>query len=198
MKSLFNRLTGKAVSRTAFVEHLGQEVVQHHPNWKVMISTDHKLMRIDTGHQTVEITLDDAYKRYQAAPDPLQEVAADMLKQLAEMLPTGRCIVPVIKEKAWLDTVRQQLSQYESDPEVLNASLDFAWEDFNDELIILFAEDGSETMRYLMRYEVTIDREKAISNLKQILPEVTAEIVDTGANDGKSCRYLRRVLMSPV
>ena len=170
MKSLFNRLTGKAVSRTAFVEHLGQEVVQHHPNWKVMISTDHKLMRIDTGHQTVEITLDDAYKRYQAAPDPLQEVAADMLKQLAEMLPTGRCIVPVIKEKAWLDTVRQQLSQYESDPEVLNASLDFAWEDFNDELIILFAEDGSETMRYLMRYEVTIDREKAISNLKQILP----------------------------
>ncbi|MGR9979312.1 hypothetical protein ACUOII_24115, partial [Escherichia coli] len=54
-----------------------------------------------------------------------------------------------------------------------------------DELIILFAEDGSETMRYLMRYEVTIDREKAISNLKQILPEVTAEIVDTGANDGK-------------
>ena len=75
MTSLFNRLTGKAVSRTAFVEHLGQEVVQHHPNWKVMISTDHKLMRIDTGHQTVEITLDDAYKRYQAAPDPLQEVA---------------------------------------------------------------------------------------------------------------------------
>lgn len=61
MTSLFNRLTGKAVSRTAFVEHLGQEVVQHHPNWKVMISTDHKLMRIDTGHQTVEITLDDAY-----------------------------------------------------------------------------------------------------------------------------------------
>ena len=44
MKSLFNRLTGKAVSRTAFVEHLGHEVVQHHPNWKVMISTDHKLM----------------------------------------------------------------------------------------------------------------------------------------------------------
>ncbi|MEF6606502.1 hypothetical protein U9337_11245 [Escherichia coli] len=43
MKSLFNRLTGKAVSRTAFVEHLGQEVIQHHPNWKVMISTDHKL-----------------------------------------------------------------------------------------------------------------------------------------------------------
>ncbi|MCV5532945.1 hypothetical protein OFN26_30165, partial [Escherichia coli] len=86
---------------------------------------------------------------------------------------------------AWLDTVRQQISQYESDSEVLNASLDFAWEDFNDELIILFAEDGSETMRYLMRYEVTIDREKAISNLKQILPEVTAEIVDTGANDGK-------------
>lgn len=185
MKSLFNRLTGKAVSRTAFVEHLGHEVVQHHPNWKVMISTDHKLMRIDTGHQTVEITLDDAYKRYQAAPDPLEEVAADMLKQLAEMLPTGRCIVPVIKEKAWLDTVRQQLSQYESDPEVLNASLDFAWEDFNDELIILFAEDGSETMRYLMRYEVTIDREQAINNLKQILPEVSAEIVDTGANDGK-------------
>lgn len=103
MKSLFNRLTGKAVSRTAFVEHLGHEVVQHHPNWKVMISTDHKLMRIDTGHQTVEITLDDAYKRYQAAPDPLEEVAADMLKQLAEMLPTGRCIVPVIKKKpGWI------------------------------------------------------------------------------------------------
>ncbi|HHC4895752.1 TPA: hypothetical protein ACN6Y1_004539, partial [Escherichia albertii] len=88
-------------------------------------------------------------------------------------------------EKAWLDTVRQQLIQYESDPEVLNASLDFAWEDFNDELIILFAEDGSETMRYLMRQEVAIDREQAISNLKQILPEITAEIVDTDANDAK-------------
>ncbi len=86
MKSLFNRLTGKAVSRTAFVEHLGQEVIQHHPNWKVMISTDHKLMRIDT---------------------PLN-----------------------------------------------------------------------------MLCEVLI-REQVISNLKQILPEVTAEIVDTGANDGK-------------
>ncbi|EFJ81196.1 hypothetical protein HMPREF9534_02783 [Escherichia coli MS 69-1] len=48
MKSLFNRLTGKAVSRTAFVEHLGHEVVQHHPNWNVMISTDHKLMRTVT------------------------------------------------------------------------------------------------------------------------------------------------------
>ena len=109
MKSLFNRLTGKAVSRTAFVEHLGQEVIQHHPNWKVMISTDHKLMRIDTGHQTVEITLDDAYKRYQAAPDPLQEVAADMLKQLAEMLPTGRCIVPVSTKQLLLIRLRRLL-----------------------------------------------------------------------------------------
>ena len=51
MKSLFNQLTGKAVSRTAFVEHLGYEVVQHHPNWKVMISTDHKLIL----HQTAII-----------------------------------------------------------------------------------------------------------------------------------------------
>ncbi|EKG8046199.1 hypothetical protein O4O33_001200 [Escherichia coli] len=53
MKSLFNRLTGKAVSRTAFVEHLGHEVVQHHPNWKVMISTDHKLMRIETPRRAI-------------------------------------------------------------------------------------------------------------------------------------------------
>ena len=57
MKSLFNRLTGKAVSRTAFVEHLGHEVVQHHPNWKVMISTDHKLMRIDAPPTAIIDTL---------------------------------------------------------------------------------------------------------------------------------------------
>lgn len=53
-------------------------------------------------------------------------------------------------------------------------------------------------MRYLMRCEVTIDREQAISNLKQILPEVTAEIVDTGANDGKVAVISAGVLMSPV
>lgn len=62
----------------------------------------------------------------------------------------------------------------------------------------MFAEDGSETMRYLMRYEVTIDREQAINNLKQILPEVSAEIVDTGANAGKVAVISAGVLMSPV
>ena len=114
------------------------------------------------------------------------------------MLPTGRCIVPVIKEKAWLDTVRQQLSQYESDPEILNASLDFAWEDFNDELIILFAEDGSETMRYLMRYEVTIDREQAINNLKQILPEFRLKSLIQAQTLEKLPLSPQGVLMSPV
>lgn len=185
MKSFFNRLTGKAVSRTAFVEHLGHEVLNRYPHWKVMISTNHKLMRIDTGNQTLEITLDEAYKRYLAAPDPLEKVAEDMLTQLVETLPSGPCVVPVIKEKAWLDTVRQQLSQYESDPEILNASLNFAWEAFNDELIILFAEDSSETMRFLMRHEVTIDRSEAIRNLMQILPEISAEMLDEEAIGGK-------------
>lgn len=185
IKKLLNRLTGKAVKQTVFVEYMGQAVKDRYAHWKVMVSTDHALMRIDNGSQTLEVTLDKAYQLYLAAPDDLNEVASDMLKQLEEAFPQTQHIVPIIKEKAWLDIARQQLSQRETDPEILEASLNFAFEYYNDELIVLFAEDGSDTLRFLMRHEMQNNLEHAIHNLQQILPEVSATLLTIEHSDAR-------------
>lgn len=185
IKKLLNRLTGKAVKQNVFVEYMGQAAKDRYPHWKVMISTDHALIRIDNGSQTLEVTMNKAYQLYLAAPDDLNEVASDLLKQLEEAFPRAQCIVPIIKEKSWLDIVRQQLSQRESNSEVLEASLDFAYEVYNDELIVLFAEDGNDTMRFLVRSEMQTDLEPAVHNLQQILPEVSATLLTIEHSDAK-------------
>lgn len=185
IKNLFNRLTGKAVKRSVFVEYMGQAVKDRYPQWKVMVSTENALMRIDGGNQTLEVTLGEAYQLYLAAPGNLNEIASDLIKQVQDALPQEQCIIPIIKERAWLDTARQQITQLETDPKTLEASLNFAYEDYNEELIILFAEDRYNTLRFLTRHEIQASPEQAIDNLRERLPEISATLLTIEGSDAR-------------
>jgi uncharacterized protein YtpQ (UPF0354 family) len=77
--------------------------------------------------------------------------------------------VPVIKDRAWLDDNRRGMNLKERD-------LDFVFEDLNDQLVVVYAEDTVRTMRYVMSNEDFGPRgdlrARAVDNLSRMLPDV--------------------------
>lgn len=82
-------------------------------------------------------------------------------------------IVPVIKDRAWLAEMRQSMARMDGE---LSTQVSEA---FNDELVIVYAEDTPTNTRYFSDSELTkigLKRDNlrtlAIANLKRILPEI--------------------------
>jgi uncharacterized protein YtpQ (UPF0354 family) len=80
-------------------------------------------------------------------------------------------IVPVIKDRQWLADLHNTLKARGVDKPP-----DFIVDDFNDELIVVYAEDDPNRTRYLTTEEVKMDRGElralAVANLKRLLPKI--------------------------
>lgn len=126
------------------------------------------------------INIEKAYQAHPLSPggiEPLAKAYAQALKEMpAARLDRSR-IVPVIKDRAWLDELRKlfQAQGVNSEP---------VFEDFNKELIIVYAEDSKTRTRYLNTAEDIGDRNAlralAIENLRRIVPKFEQRVNDAG------------------
>lgn len=137
-------------------------------------------LSIEHDGNEVRAYLDNAYSRYSTAPDMLDQVIGDYVAATVEQVvaPPEETdvtrIVPVIKGATYLEELNAGAV---GDEVVL-----IAHEPYNDDLIILYAEDTPRNIRYLGDDDLDdlgVDRaglrQAAIANLDRLLPEVQAQ-----------------------
>lgn len=126
--------------------------------------------------------LNNAYAAYRQAPDALSNLLRRYvqscleLSQSAPLEPSG--IVPVIKARAWLEELRQATDHDGKPPAGALVT-----EDLNDELVIVYAEDSANNIRYFSP-EVLAEtglntsnlRTLAVANLRRVLPPVQRHV----------------------
>jgi uncharacterized protein YtpQ (UPF0354 family) len=124
--------------------------------------------------------LDNAYNQYNADPDARQEILerhaasiAETLRNSAPLAPEN--IVPIIKDRAWLNETRAAAQQAAGAAPVPRQVV----EDINDELVIVYAEDTPLNIRYFdldALAKAGVDRQKlraqAVANLRRVLPTI--------------------------
>jgi uncharacterized protein YtpQ (UPF0354 family) len=122
------------------------------------------------------VHLENPYRDYLRDPDRLEEILARFAAAFPLPAPAVRVdqsrIVPVIKERGWADEVRAQLDRERSP-----APREHKVEAFNDDLVIVYAEDYETGTRFLRAGEdVGVSggelRALAIANLKRVLPPI--------------------------
>lgn len=136
-------------------------------------------LSVERDGESVTVFLDNAYTSYRADPGQLQAIIDDYVSGL---LDTGRGeaglvdasrIVPVIKGPAFLDGLAQSQGGDRTTVELP------VFERYNDDLIILYAEDAPRSLRYLyeehlVQAEVSRDVRLglAVDNLRALLPDL--------------------------
>jgi uncharacterized protein YtpQ (UPF0354 family) len=126
------------------------------------------------------VFLHNAYELYQQSPKELSAIiqryaasSLDTLTQMDETVDRTR-IVPVIKDRAWLEETRQAMLAHGMDK-----APEHVWQDFSPDLVILYAEDLPTNIRYLtpdnlkeLGLELAELRTLACDNLRRILPDI--------------------------
>jgi len=136
-------------------------------------------MKNDAGQESTAY-LDNAYNQYLGDPDARQKIIDTMVAAFAESAAAETAplnpenIVPIIKDRGWIAEIRKNVakrSDKDADIQV--------FEDFNDELVIVYAEDTPTSMRYfgpddLDKAGIKRDqlRALAVENLRRILPGI--------------------------
>lgn len=130
--------------------------------------------------QEGQVYLENAYDHYRTAPDALEELLNLHAKgylsvaRAAEREVDRTRIVPVVKDRAWIDEVRQGLVQRgaETVPEQY-------YEELAEGLIVLYAVDSDVDIQYLTLErldEASIAREDlrglAVANLRRLLTSI--------------------------
>jgi len=188
--SFLGRITSKWFGKTPapqpisageFTEAFAHILREKLPDVRVRISgpLELKLAHKDGADETT--FLENAFTEYRANPDLQNEVLEKFATALRETIdhPKGQIdrtrIVPVIKDAAYLTEVRSALEARGHDA----AKFSQAHDPYNSELVVLYAEDTPNNMRYLTDDDVTeLDIERndlqqlAIENLRRLLPDV--------------------------
>ena len=131
------------------------------------------------GGGELTVSLANSYQDYLRDPARLGEIVSTSVAAMATPVTAGRLdrsrVVPVIKDRKWLDDMRAQLIK-----EGATKSFAHKVEDFNAHLVIVYAEDDPQRTRYLAAAEdVGVAgaelRALATGNLQRILPKITLE-----------------------
>ncbi len=159
----------------AFTDEFARAVKAALPSSTVTAVGDLELAISDPNGRERSLLLINAYKDYSSDPQRLGHlirafVAAMTQPRSGQGKFDSSRIVPVIKDRQWLDDQRRGFKARGIEQEHLT-------DRFNNELVIVYVEDDPTRMRYIMTGEdVGIDREKmralAIENLRRILPKI--------------------------
>jgi uncharacterized protein YtpQ (UPF0354 family) len=127
----------------------------------------------------IKIMTENAYREYKAQPDSILNVinkyaaVAGDLQKLKEKVKPDQ-VVPVIKPMEFLDAIKNM----GTNPDSVKGSC--VYDQYNDQLIIAYAENNKNSIRYLTEDDLlslNIPRDSlkrhAIRNLDRILPEIT-------------------------
>ena len=159
----------------AFTEEFAQAVTTARPSATVTVKGDLALSIKEASGLKRTLFLTNAYREYALDPKRFSEIVKGFVAAMSQSgaaqgkLDRSR-IVPVIKDRQWLVELHDMLRKDGKSQEHLSES-------FNNELIIVYAEDDPKRTRYLTTSEdIGVDRQElralAVENLKRILPKI--------------------------
>jgi uncharacterized protein YtpQ (UPF0354 family) len=159
----------------AFTEEFARALARTRPSANVSGAGDLKLTIKETDGLVRNIQLNNAYNEYKLDPQRFGDLVATfsaIFSQSASKeagLDRTR-IIPVIKDRQWLDELHNTLK-------AKGFAQQHLADRFNDELVIVYAQDDPNRMRYLTTQEdFGLSREElrslAIANLKRVLPKI--------------------------
>lgn len=137
----------------------------------------------DSSDNRLKIYLGNAYKEYQQAPESRDNILDDFARAMLETIHTSESkhqidvkrIVPVIKDAEYLAEIKQSLGKAADNP----SKFDIYYETLNNDLLVFYAVDNEQSLKYLGREELnsvrmnTTDlRQQSLTNLKATLPEI--------------------------
>jgi uncharacterized protein YtpQ (UPF0354 family) len=163
-----------------FTQEFAASFRQARPGLKVDIVQDLQLKFASPNGEELTAFLDNAYATYKQNPE---EKAGIIQKYIAALLERRSgpasgidrtCIVPVIKDRPWLEEMRQALINRGAKkvPELV-------YEEFSPGLVIVYAQDSAKSIHYLTpaqlkqaNIERGVLRSLACANLKRLLPKI--------------------------
>jgi uncharacterized protein YtpQ (UPF0354 family) len=159
----------------AFTQEFARALARTRPSANVSVAGELKLTIKETDGLVRNIQLNNAYNEYKLDPQRFDDLVATfsaIFSQSASKeagLDRTR-IVPVIKDRQWLDELHNTLKAG-------GVAQQHLADRFNDELVIVYAQDDPNRMRYLTTQEdFGLSREElrslAIANLKRVLPKI--------------------------
>lgn len=170
------------LSPTQFTTEFAEALRKSSPGLKVEIVKDMELKVTTTDGRESTSFLDNAYDTYKQDPksknDVVRRFVAASLETIANMQTSEELdrtrIVPVIKDRPWLEETRKVLMSRGAKEVPENV-----YEELNSDLIIVYAEDSPKNIRYFAPGDLEkahIDRKElrglAIENLKRLLPKI--------------------------
>jgi uncharacterized protein YtpQ (UPF0354 family) len=170
-------------SPSTFTAQFARALQAAMPSAKVSIVRDLQLDIRRADGTSATVSLLNNYRDYSANPGWFDEVvkayAAALAKPAGQTAKLDRTrIVPVIKDRPWLVELQGHFRKQD-------ASQQPVFEDFNNELVVVYAEDTSNRTRYLSSSEnLGVERSKlralAIENLMRLMPRIEMRQGDDG------------------
>jgi uncharacterized protein YtpQ (UPF0354 family) len=173
------------ISQAQFTREFAEALRQSSPGLKVEIVNGTELDITKTDGSHVSTFLSNAYDLYKQSPKSKDEiirryVAADLESlinvNISNTVDRTR-IVPIVKDKPWLEDFKKELAARGT-----KKLPDSVYEELNSDLVIVYAEDSPNSVRYLVAKdleEAHIDRKDlrglACTNLLRQLPKVKKE-----------------------
>jgi uncharacterized protein YtpQ (UPF0354 family) len=168
-------LCAEMLTPPAFTQEFARALARTRPSANVSVAGDLKLTINETDGLVRNIQLNNAYNEYKLDPQRFDDLVATfsaIFSQSASKqagLDRTR-IIPVIKDRQWLDELHNTLK-------AKGVAQQHLADRFNDELVIVYAQDDPNRMRYLTTQEdFGLSREElrslAIANLKRVLPKI--------------------------
>jgi uncharacterized protein YtpQ (UPF0354 family) len=159
----------------AFTQEFARALTRARPSANVSVAGDLKLTIKETDGLVRNIQLNNAYNEYKLDPQRFDDLVATFSAIFSQSagkeagLDRTR-IIPVIKDRPWLDELHNTLK-------AKGVAQQHLADRFNDELVIVYAQDDPNRMRYLTTQEdFGLSREElrslAIANLKRVLPKI--------------------------
>ena len=172
-----DRFRQRCCPRQAFTEKVAQELATTFPDAKFSVAGELAIIRTEADGNHTEVSLENLYRDYSTAPGKLAALVRNFAAAIGEKC-SADCggkvdrtrIVPLIKDRAWIEDNRRNLKSKQPD-------LDFVFEDLNDELVIVYVRDAERRVRFLMSNEdLGVERgalrKLAVENLRRLRPKI--------------------------
>lgn len=166
------------LSADQFTQVFAKKLKKAQPAIDLTVKGDLLLIIKDVEGEETTTYLDNAYSQYLLDPTAVDEVlktyVSSYVAATQKSAPLDRSrIVPIIKDRNWIAEIRESVKQRGS-----NQIPENVYEDFNEQLVIIYAEDTPTNINYFSPKtlsEIGITRKQlrtlAIANLSRIIPK---------------------------
>lgn len=180
-------LTGLAhaapLSATQFTQAFSKALKSADPELIIQVKGDLSLIIKDAHGKESTAFLDNAYTQYLRDPKDVKEVLKVYVRSFLETKKQPDAIdrtriVPIIKDRAWLREIRESVKHRNGETLPENV-----YEDYNQHLIIVYAEDTPNNINYFSSAEFAklgIPRAQlrslAVENLRRLIPKPQVQL----------------------